>query len=85
MVGIKLGSVTKCGSKYYARVRVMCDYILKSEGKSFTSEIDALLWIKQKESDITNGEDGKIDRTKKVKDVVLRFIDEVYFKKYWLE
>lgn len=82
MVGIKLGSVTKRGSKYYARVRVMHNYILKSEGKSFTSKIDALLWIKQKESNIINGEAVQIDRTKKVKDAVIRFIDEVCPKRH---
>lgn len=72
-----MGSVVKRGDKYYARARVMHNYILKTKSKTFASQAEAWTWVDRTEKELRFGEKEEVDHTKKFKDALIRYRDEV--------
>ncbi|MBS7826030.1 site-specific integrase [Wohlfahrtiimonas chitiniclastica] len=72
-----MGSVTKRGKRYLARAQYTRNYIKETKSRSFNSHLDALMWIEKTEKSLRLGKSQAIDTTKKVKDAVIRYRDEV--------
>ena len=43
-----MGSISKRGKKYYARIRLMHYYITYNENKSFPTKLEASIWMQQR-------------------------------------
>ena len=72
-----MGSITKRGKRYLARAQYTRNYIPNNASKVFDSELEALVWIEKTEKSMRLGKSQAIDTTKKVKDAVIRYRDEV--------
>lgn len=72
-----MGSVTKRGKRYLARAQYTRNYIKETKSQSFNSHLDALMWVERTEKSLRLGKSQAIDTTKKLKDAVIRYRDEV--------
>lgn len=72
-----MGSITKRGKRYLARAQYTRNYIPNNASKVFDSELEALVWIEKTEKSMRLGKSQAIDTTKKVKDAVIHYRDEV--------
>lgn len=72
-----MGSINKRGKKYYARIRLMHNYITYNENKSFPTKLEASIWVQQREKAIIEGADKDYDEDKTLGDAMKRYLSEV--------
>lgn len=72
-----MGSVQKRGEKFYARAKLIHNYITKTKGKSFDTQAEAWAWVERTEKDFRLGEREEVDETKTLKDALIRYMKEV--------
>lgn len=72
-----MGSINKRGKKYYARIRLTHNYITYNENKSFSTKLEASIWVQQREKAILEGADKDYDEDKTLGDAMKRYLSEV--------
>lgn len=72
-----MGSITKRGKKYFARIRLTKNYISHNEAQSFESELEARIWIDKREKEIKEGAEKDYDNSKTLGDAMTRYLKEV--------
>lgn len=72
-----MGSITKRGKRFQARIRITYNYKEISESKTFLSKLEALKWIEIREAQIKAGIHQNLDTTKTLKDAIERYRDIV--------
>ncbi len=72
-----MGSITKRGKKYLARAQYTRNYVPENSSKVFDNKLDALMWIERTEKSMRLGKSQSIDTTKRLKDAVIRYRDEI--------
>lgn len=70
-----MGSVTKRGKNYHARVRIVHNYKTYSDYKTFPTKLEALKWIEIREEQIRAGIYKNIDTTKTLREAIERYRD----------
>lgn len=72
-----MGTVSKRGDKFLARARVTKNFINQSKSKTFNTQTEAWAWVERTEKEMRYGVQEEIDHTKKLKDAIIRYRDEV--------
>lgn len=72
-----MGTIRKRGNSYQARIKITKNYVQHNESKSFSSKLDALMWMETREREIKTGAEKDYDEGKTLGDAMLRYAQEV--------
>ena len=72
-----MGSITKKGKNYHARIRIVHNYKTYADYKTFPTKLEAIKWVEVREAQIRAGIYKNIDTTKTLREAIERYRDLV--------